>query len=112
MRALLAWQGAKRQSRNVNFRPGHLRRKGEYINSVSEHLAYQCAFCGLSVIPAGLDPCAFHLVTGVSGSRSEQRKQTFFCHLACMRERASHAPFYIAEDGFSTVGDVEAEQAS
>jgi hypothetical protein len=77
------------------------------MNSDSIHPGYQCAFCGLSVTPAGLDPCAFHLVTGISGPRNEQREQAFFCHLACIQERAGHAPFYIAEDGFSTVGEIE-----
>lgn len=76
----------------------------------AKYPGYVCAFCGSSIAQSGLDPCTFHLVTNVSGPRSEQREQTLFCHLLCMKSLAIHAPFYIADPDFSTIGDIEAAQ--
>lgn len=74
-------------------------------------VTYQCLFCGAGVAPGEHDPCAIVVVAGIDRPRAGQKEQTFYCHLGCLRARASVHPgaFYIADTDFPTVGELEAD---
>lgn len=73
--------------------------------------AYQCLFCGQGIAPGELDPCALVLVARLDRVRTEQKEQTFYCHVACLRSRSSAGPgvFYISDVDFPTVGEIRAD---
>ena len=75
----------------------------------SQTPGYQCLFCGEGIEPSGLDPCALHLVARFDRPRGEQKEQTFFCHLSCIRAKTLALPdsFYIADPDFPTVSETE-----
>lgn len=74
-------------------------------------VAYQCLFCGQGIAPGELDPCALVLVARFDRTRADQKEQTFYCHLSCLRSRsfAGSGVFYISEAHFSTVGEIHAD---
>lgn len=75
---------------------------------------YVCLFCAQSIVPGPLDPCALHLVGKIDRPRNEQKEQTFFCHIGCLRELAKIRPanFYIASPDFPCVGESDAAEQS
>lgn len=76
-------------------------------------VTYQCLFCGAGIAAGEHDPCAIVVVAGIDRPRAAQKEQTFYCHLGCLRARASVHPgtFYIAEPDFPTVGQSESDGA-
>jgi hypothetical protein len=70
---------------------------------------YSCVFCGNGIASGALDPCAIHVIGNFDRPRTEQKEQTFFCHIKCLQNSAAipHANFYILEPDFPTVGDLD-----
>lgn len=75
---------------------------------------YQCLFCGEGISAGELDPCALVVVARIDRPRVDQKEQTFYCHLGCLQGKALVHPrtFYIADPGFATVGENEADARS
>lgn len=75
-------------------------------------VVYQCIFCGQGVAPGELDPCALVLVARIDRDRAEQKEQTFYCHLSCLRGRSAlgAGTLYITDPDFPTVGEVHADE--
>jgi len=75
-----------------------------------EEPSYSCIFCTKAIEAGALDPCAIHLIARINRERSEQKEQTFFCHIACLQSAASTHPanFYIVEPDFPSVGELTA----
>lgn len=78
---------------------------------MSKPSGYQCLFCGQEITTSPLDPCALHLVARYDRAREEQKEQTFYCHMACLRSRATvhQNNFYIADPDFPTVGELDGD---
>ena len=81
-------------------------------------LLYKCCVCKQSMSHEAdperpLDPCALILVTNINTVRSGQREQEFTCHFECFRKLvADDSLLYIMEPSYSSIGDMEDEQAS
>jgi hypothetical protein len=73
---------------------------------------YTCLFCAKVIVPGRRDPCALHVTGNADRPRDAQTAQTFFCHAACLRDRAKiHAAnFYFMEPDFPTVGELSSAQ--
>jgi hypothetical protein len=72
--------------------------------------AWNCCICNKAVYEDGFDPCAVLLVTNIESPRSEQREQTFFCHIECFRQLPGvQGAMYITEPDFATIGELEEE---
>jgi len=80
------------------------------LTSSLEEPSYSCMFCAQAIEVGALDPCAIHLVARANRQRSEQKEQTFFCHIACLQSASSIHPanFYIIGPDFPSVGELAA----
>jgi hypothetical protein len=71
---------------------------------------YVCVFCNLAIASDSLNPCALNVICRVDSPRNEQKEQTFYCHVDCLKSHAADDPsiqgsFYITEPHFPTVGE-------
>jgi hypothetical protein len=82
------------------------RHLGVIVSVQEKPMAYACVFCNDAIEPGPLDPCALQLTSCVDRPRSQQKEQTFFCHIHCLQSRAAihQGNFYIADPDFPTVG--------
>jgi hypothetical protein len=80
-------------------------------------LLYKCCVCKHAMSHEAdperpFDPCALVLVTNVNTVRSGQREQEFPCHFECFRRLvADDSLMYIMEPNYSSIGEMEDEQA-
>ena len=80
-------------------------------NNTEEPIRFVCVFCGETIAPGELDPCALIVVAAIDRPRAEQKEQTFYCHINCLKDRSSVAgSFYITDHDFPTIGEIENEQ--
>ena len=66
-----------------------------------------CLFCEQTIAANGLDPCALTVTAHADQVRQVQKEQIFYCHLACLKQRAAINPrnFYIEDPEFPSVDD-------
>jgi hypothetical protein len=78
------------------------------LSDNSKSNAYACIFCGRSIEPGPLDPCAINLVACIDRPRGNQKDQTFYCHISCIQALSSSPQnFYITDSDFPTIGEIE-----
>jgi hypothetical protein len=76
-------------------------------------LGFKCLLCARRIEPGDFDPCVLTLTARADRPRREQMRQDFYCHLACLQAKAEvRDVFYIAEPGYSTIGELEDEASS
>jgi hypothetical protein len=79
---------------------------------------YQCCICKQPMPHASdpanpLDPCSLVLVSNINLDRRKQKEQEFPCHFECFRRLVSDdSLMFIMEPDYSTIGEMEDEQAS
>lgn len=80
-------------------------------NRTKEPIRFVCVFCGETIAPGELDPCALIVVAAIDRPRPKQKEQTFYCHINCLKDRSSVAgSFYITDPDFSSIGEIEHEE--
>lgn len=83
----------------------------------TDEIEYACCICKETVSKSDnspfLDPCALYLISNIDEARENQKEQQFFCHFECFRKLVNDdGIMYIAEDDFSTVGEIAADARS
>lgn len=53
-------------------------------------LEVTCCFCNKKVISNVTDPCDLNILCNWDKDESKQYNQTFYCHLACFKEKLDY----------------------
>ncbi len=76
-------------------------------------LGFKCLLCARRIEAGEFDPCVLTLTARADRPRREQMEQTFYVHMACLQANSEvRNVFYIAQPGYSTVGECEDERAN
>ena len=76
-------------------------------------LGFKCLLCARRIESGEFDPCVLTLTARADRPYREQMQQDFYCHLACLQAKAEvRGALYIAEPGYSTIGEIEDEDLS
>ena len=54
-------------------------------------LNFLCCFCNQTIESSHVNPCDINILINVNKHKDQQYNQSFYCHIACFREKLNPA---------------------